>query len=107
MAASVEEVSYELGGALGVALLGSLMSALYTRAMILPEGISLASEAQDSLDEALILAETLPGPQRTEVVEIARAAFERAFTGVTLAAVVVLVLVALGLAGRGLRREVD
>ncbi|CCC97360.1 hypothetical protein FBZ85_1371 [Azospirillum brasilense] len=28
MAASVEEVSYELGGTLGIALLGSLMSLL-------------------------------------------------------------------------------
>ena len=34
MAASIEEVSFELGGALGIAFLGSLMSALYTYCLL-------------------------------------------------------------------------
>ncbi|WP_112313052.1 MFS transporter [Pseudogemmobacter bohemicus] len=95
MAASVEEVSYELGGALGVALLGSLMSAIYTRSLVLPGGISIAGEARDSLDEALILAADLPADQAGQVIALARAAFERAFTGVTLAAILALVAVGL------------
>ncbi len=97
MAASVEEVSYELGGALGVALLGSLMSAIYTRMMVPPAGIALAPEARDSLDEALILAQTLPAPQRAEVVAMARSAFDGAFTGVVLAAAALLLGVALAI----------
>ncbi len=95
MAASVEEVSYEMGGALGIALLGSLMSALYTRALILPEGVAIAGEARDSLDEALILAAALPPAEAAQIISLARAAFEQSFTGVTLAAAVILVLVAL------------
>lgn len=92
MAASVEEVSYELGGALGIAVLGSLMSALYSAAFLLPEGVS--PQAADSLDQALMLAETLPAAQAQLLVETGRAAFEGAFTGVIGAGCVILVLVA-------------
>ncbi|RJL20122.1 MFS transporter [Paracoccus siganidrum] len=95
MAASVEEVSYELGGALGIALLGSLMSALYTRAMVLPEGIVIGSQARDSLDEALILAEALQPAQAETVARLARTAFDQAFVGVVGVAVAMLILVAL------------
>ena len=95
MAASVEEVSYELGGALGIALLGSLMSVLYTRAMVLPEGIVIAPQARDSLDEALILAAELDAGQAEQVGALARSAFDHAFVGIVGVAVVLLLLVAL------------
>lgn len=95
MAASVEEVSYELGGALGIAILGSLMSALYTRAMVLPEGVQVGPAARDSLDEALLLAQSLPPTQADSVIRLARHAFDQAFGGVILAAVVMLITVAL------------
>ncbi|RLP27601.1 MFS transporter [Mesorhizobium sp. YM1C-6-2] len=94
MAASIEEVSFELGGALGVALLGSLMSALYTYAMIVPEGMSVAPQARDSLDEALILANGLAADQSASLAALARAAFDQAFFGVIVAAIVLLLLVA-------------
>ncbi|SMO87423.1 MFS transporter [Paracoccus laeviglucosivorans] len=104
MAASVEEVSYELGGALGIALLGSLMSALYTRAMIPPDDIALAPQARDSLDEALILAEHLDPEMAAQVTALARAAFEQAFVGVIASAVVLLLVVAFAVRGHALHR---
>jgi len=94
MAASIEEVSFELGGALGVALLGSLMSALYTYAMILPDGVAIAGEARDSLDEALMLAEGLATDQSARLASLARAAFDQAFVGVIAAAIVLLLFAA-------------
>ncbi|MBA4489385.1 MFS transporter [Paracoccus sp. S1E-3] len=94
MAASVEEVSYELGGALGVALLGSLMTAIYTRSLVLPDHLAIAPEARDSLDEALILSEALPPEQAAAVTSLARRAFESAFIGVTVVAVVILIAMA-------------
>lgn len=94
MAASVEEVSYELGGALGIALLGSLMSILYTRAMVLPEGVITAPEARDSIDEALIIAAELDTDLATQLISVARAAFDQAFTGVIAAAIALLLLTA-------------
>ncbi|MXN46429.1 MFS transporter [Shinella kummerowiae] len=93
MAASVEEVSFELGGALGIALLGSLMSALYSRAMILPAGTEHATQARDSLDEALMLADRLAPAQADQVITLARGAFDYAFVGVIIAAALLLVSV--------------
>ncbi|MFA7434085.1 MAG: MFS transporter [Gemmobacter sp.] len=97
MAASVEEVSYELGGALGIAVLGSLMSALYTRALVLPAGLDVAPAARDSLDEALILAAELDPAAARTLADLARAAFDRAFTGVVALAALLLVATALAI----------
>ncbi|WP_439605416.1 MFS transporter [Shinella sp.] len=94
MAASVEEVSFELGGALGIALLGSLMSALYSKAMVVPQGIALADEARDSLDEALVLADGLKPDQAQQVITLALSAFDHAFVGVVGVAVAMLIAVA-------------
>ncbi|WP_349621842.1 MFS transporter [Azospirillum argentinense] len=94
MAASVEEVSYELGGTLGIALLGSLMSLLYTRAMLVPPGIAIAPEVRDSIDEALALSEGLVPSQAGQVIGVARAAFDQAFTGVVGTAALMLIAVA-------------
>lgn len=106
MAASVEEVSYELGGALGIALLGSLMSLLYTRAMVLPEGIAIGPQARDSLDEALMLAAGLESGQSLQVTALARAAFDQAFTGVIAAAIACLLVVGLAVWKASRKRSV-
>lgn len=54
MASSVEEVSYEFGSLFAVALLGSLMAALYSANVQLPPGA--ADAARDGIVEALSLA---------------------------------------------------
>lgn len=89
MAASVEEVSYELGGALGIAVMGSMMTALYTRAMIVPSGLD--ATVTDSLDEALLAADPLGEAAAAQLRSLARGAFDEAFVGViALAALLVL-----------------
>jgi len=90
MAASLEEVSYELGGAMGVTLLGSLMSVVYTATLVLPDSVALAPTVYDSLDEALIAAHSLAGAAADQVVTAARAAFDRAFLAVLGAAALML-----------------
>lgn len=96
MAASVEEVSYELGGALGIAVLGSLMTAIYARSMDhLPPGIP--PQAADSLDEALLLAQSAPAPQAAELIPMAMGAFESAFFWVVAVATLLLLTAALGI----------
>lgn len=88
MAASIEEVAFELGGALGVAILGSVMSALYSRAMHVPAGLD--ATVADSLDQALIAAERLDRIAAAQLTTLARGAFDEAFVGViALAAVLV------------------
>ncbi|WP_246022222.1 MFS transporter [Pararhodobacter zhoushanensis] len=76
MAASVEEVSFEFGSLIAVALLGSLMAAVYSLGIILPEGIPAA--ARDSLSDALSIVETM-GPEGTVLKQAASMAFDRAF----------------------------
>jgi MFS transporter, DHA2 family, multidrug resistance protein len=76
MAASVEEVSFEFGSLIAVALLGSLMAAVYSLGIILPEGIPAA--ARESLSNALSIVETM-GPEGTALKQAASMAFDRAF----------------------------
>lgn len=90
MAASIEEVSYELGGAMGVTILGSLMSAIYTATLIVPEGLPLPLFVRDSLDEALIAAANLPAMEAAHLISLATAAFDRAFVAVIAVAVIIL-----------------
>jgi DHA2 family multidrug resistance protein-like MFS transporter len=87
MAASVEEVSYELGGALGIAILGSLMAGIYSASFAASGGSGL--DATDSLDGALALAANLPAPQADRLLSVANAAFDRATGAVAFAAGVV------------------
>ncbi|MDR0253505.1 MAG: MFS transporter [Brucellaceae bacterium] len=95
MAASVEEVSYELGGATGVTIFGSLMTAIYTAFMIVPEGSGFPETIRDSLDEALLLAETLPAEQAQQLRDIGFMAFDQAFMWVIATATLLIFATAL------------
>ncbi len=78
-AASIEEVSYELGGATGVTIFGSLMTAIYTAFMLVPDGVAVPDTVRDSLDEALLIAEDLPLEQAEKLRALGFAAFDQAF----------------------------
>lgn len=98
MAASVEEVSYELGGALGVTLMGSLLSGLYGSRLdlsALPAHGALPSSVRDSLDEALLAAERLAPPLADQLAHLARNAFDTGFVAVLGCATALLVITAL------------
>ncbi len=85
MASSVEEVSYEGGGLAAVAILGSVMSAVYSATVDLPAGSPAA--AADGIDQAHALA---TGPGGAALLDAAASAFDRSY-----GAVLVIVLVAL------------
>ncbi|MGU3493268.1 MFS transporter [Xanthobacteraceae bacterium A53D] len=95
MAASVEEVSYELGNAMGIAILGSLMAATYTMAFQPPAGLATPEAAQGSIDGALIAAERLGGDGATLLVAAAEQAFNSSFLTVMLVCVGILMATAL------------
>lgn len=108
MAASIEEVSYELGGVLGIAVLGSVLSWRYTATMAIPDSLGAPASASDGIDAALLAAETLPAPAAAQLVALAHAAFDQAFMAVMVAAVLIVVaaagsVVALGWRARVLR----
>jgi DHA2 family multidrug resistance protein-like MFS transporter len=78
-ATGMSETSGELGGALGIAILGSIGTALYRAevADTLPPGIpaAVADAARDTLGGALVVAQSLPAELAAAVVTAAQAAF--------------------------------
>jgi DHA2 family multidrug resistance protein-like MFS transporter len=78
-ATGMSETSGELGGALGIAILGSVGTVLYRAevADTLPSGIpgEVVDAARDTLGGALAIAETLPAELAATVVAAAQTAF--------------------------------
>lgn len=93
MAASVEEVSFELGAAIGVAAIGGALSGLYSSAMGGVAGAPAA--ARDSLDGALRAAETLSPDVAAGLLSQARLAFDTSFNAVIAMAAGLVLLTAL------------
>ena len=85
MASSVEEVSYEFGGLLAVALLGSLGAALY--GAFLPDGADMPTAAREGFVQALHLARE--GGQGAWFAQAA-AAYDRGYQIVLLVIMAVL-----------------
>ncbi|MGE0220209.1 MFS transporter [Mycolicibacterium sp.] len=75
-AAAISETAYELGMALGIATLGSIVTAVY-RTAIPPPGLpaAVAPQVRDSLPSALEAAESLPAPLAEQVLSGAKEAF--------------------------------
>ncbi|WP_367047904.1 MFS transporter [Streptomyces sp. Je 1-332] len=76
-AAAVLESGQELGGALGMALLGSIGSAVYSRDMAdaLPAGVPQADAVRETLGGATTVAARLPATTAESVLTAARDAF--------------------------------
>lgn len=104
-ASAIAETSSELGGALGIAIMGSVVTASYRVAVdrSVTEAVPLpaADAARQTLAAAVSAARTLPDPAGADLLASARAAFVDAFrlaAGISsllalLAAVVVLLFV--------------
>lgn len=81
-AASISEAGIELGGVLGIAVLGSIGTALYRSKMNqIPSGISpeMAEAAKGTLGAAVSLAKELPGEMSQALLGPARDAFTNSF----------------------------
>ncbi|MFL1426522.1 MULTISPECIES: MFS transporter [unclassified Nocardiopsis] len=78
-ASAISETGAELGGALGIAVLGGVATAVYGARVRdrMPEGVpgDLARSAGETLPAALTAAERLPGDLGGALVETARSAF--------------------------------
>ncbi|MEV7090070.1 MFS transporter [Streptomyces sp. NPDC093085] len=76
-AAAIGETSYQLGAGMGIALLGSVMNAVYAPAMTSAHGVPPAARrgAADSLGEAYQVADRLGGPAGHAVRTAARDAY--------------------------------
>jgi len=92
MAASVEEVAFELGGAIGITILGSLLAGVYAAVLVLPAG--LPPSVREGIDQALRVAETLPAEAGHLLTEAVYAAFDAAYLSALALDAVLLVGVA-------------
>jgi DHA2 family multidrug resistance protein-like MFS transporter len=94
MAASIEEVSYELGGALGVTLMGSILSGVYAHTLAVPVGLPQSDLARDSLDQALIVADGLSSDLGMALTRLAKTAFDTGYAAVIATAALMLLVTA-------------
>jgi DHA2 family multidrug resistance protein-like MFS transporter len=92
-ASAVSETAYELGAVLGTATLGTIITASYRAALVVPSGLTAAQAeaAGETLGGAVTVAGGLPGPLADQLLASARAAFD---SGVGVTAVIGVALVA-------------
>lgn len=96
-AAAVQETAYELGAALGVALLGSLLTARYQDALGTPGGLppAAADAARESLPGAAEVAARVGGDAGSALLAAAQGAFLDAIATTVLASAGAMALAAL------------
>ncbi|MBD0740910.1 MFS transporter [Streptomyces sp. CBMA152] len=80
-AAAIEETCYELGAAMGVAILGSLATALYTANLpsVGLDGVAVG-KVRDSVGEAAHVAEGIGGPAGKALLDVVSHAYSTAIT---------------------------
>lgn len=97
-AAGISEMSAELGGALGIALLGSVVTAIYRGtvgdAITGTHSPGTVEAARDTLGAALSIAQTLGGQLGADLVDASRAAFTVAFQSAALASAAITLIAA-------------
>ncbi|WP_370064413.1 MFS transporter [Streptacidiphilus sp. MAP5-3] len=76
-ASAVSETAYELGTALGIALVGTVLTAVYRSGLVLPAALPAGTEAaaRNSLGGAVQAAHQLPGRAGDLLLDTARNAF--------------------------------
>ncbi len=106
-AAALSETGSEFGGALGIAILGSIGMAVYRSAVTdaMPAGLAheAAETARDTLGGAVAVAAQLPGAHGAQLLDVARAAFTDSLQLIAVASALVAVGIAV-LAAVCLRR---
>ncbi|MDQ2623050.1 MAG: MFS transporter [Actinomycetota bacterium] len=94
-AAAIEETAYELGAGFGVAVLGSIIAAIYSADIRPIKGVSEVGldEARESISRAIDIAQGMPTTMAEPLIDAARIAFMSGYH--------TMVLVAAGLIGSG------
>jgi DHA2 family multidrug resistance protein-like MFS transporter len=99
-AAAVSETAYEVGAVLGTAVLGTILTASYRNAIVIPDGLSgsQAAAARETLGGATELAESLPLSQATQLLGSAMEAFDSGVVATSGLGVLLLLVAAVGVA---------
>ncbi|OXM13997.1 MFS transporter [Paenibacillus herberti] len=105
MAASIEEVAYEVGGAAGIAIVGSLAGFVYSLSMVIPEGLQVPANVKDSLDEAIMAADGLPAEASEALIAAGRTAFDDSFFVILMGIAIFFALASLSISLIGARAK--
>lgn len=91
-ASAVSETGYELGTALGIALLGSVLTAVYQATLILPDGVSpkISEAANESPGEAFEAVAGMPDGASADIISGVQSAFTEALSVTTLVGAAVM-----------------
>ena len=97
-ASAISETAYEIGAVLGTAVLGGILTAAYSAAVVIPTGVSAddALSAGETLGGATAVAAQLPQAQGTELLSSAQQAFGNG-VGITSVIAMTLMVAAAGL----------
>ncbi len=93
-ASALSETCSELGGALGIAILGSIGTAAYRADISVPPGIPGADATREGLPGAVAAAAHLPGELGTTLIAAARDSFSHSMNVVAIVGAAVLVATA-------------
>nr|WP_188193714.1 MFS transporter [Nonomuraea sp. SYSU D8015] len=95
-ASALSETVQEFGGALGLAVFGSIAAAVYRAQVVVPEGVpaGLGESARDTLGAAADAAARLSDPAATALLTAARAAFTDALQVTAVVGAVIVALTA-------------
>ncbi|WP_029253831.1 MFS transporter [Paraoerskovia marina] len=95
-ASAISETAYEVGAVLGTALLGGVLTALYSSRLVVPAGVSYADAgaSRETLGGATEVAATLPAEQSDALLASAHAAFGSGVVVVAALAAVAMVVAA-------------
>ncbi|WP_228716851.1 MFS transporter [Billgrantia pellis] len=91
-AGSLEATAYDLGSGLGITGFGVMLSAVYARAISMPDGLAptLASQARTSIGETMIVASSLADAEAASLINAAQDAFSLSHMAVLGAAATLL-----------------
>jgi MFS family permease len=94
--AAVNQLARQVGGALGVAIVGSVFAAVY--AAQITQGPGVPAAAKESIEEATQIADRLPGAARVDLLNDALASFDVAARWGLVVCMAALLLAAVGAA---------
>lgn len=98
VASALAETGAELGGATGIAVLGSILTVIYRQRMAAADLSALpadiAATIRRSLTGAVDAAQSLPGGAAEQALSLARAAFMEGFTMIALASAAAMLVLA-------------
>jgi DHA2 family multidrug resistance protein-like MFS transporter len=96
-AAAISETSFEFGGALGIAVLGSIVTAVYKSIMAdaVPAELLAIDGVSDTLSGAVAAAGQLSGQAGADLLAAARQAYTTAFALTALISAVIAIVAAL------------